>query len=243
MIPTPTRYVDALKQEGLKLTAHPGWAETDRPGPWEPHGIAVHHTGPFSTNAAMIDLLRKGRSDLPGPLCHAGIRKSGIVDLVGWQDTNHAGLIDPLVARAIKNGEPAPAPRTGADSVDGNAMLYGIECYNDGDGKDPWPLEQKQAIVLYCAAICRLHGWNANHVIYHKGLTTRKPDPAGLMPIKDLRALVAEALGKRPVRQYVLKDGDGVGEIAAKFDVSLRALWNANITVRWRAGQTITIPD
>ena len=234
MIPTPTQYVAALKAEGLSLTAHPGWAETDRPGPWAPYGVAVHHTGPMSTTAAMIDLLRKGRSDLPGPLCHAGARKTGIIDLVGWQDTNHAGLVDPLVLSAIRQGTPAPAPRSGGDSADGNAALYGIECYNDGDGRDPWPARQVDAIVRYCAALCRMHGWNENHVVYHKGLTTRKVDPKGLMSITSLRAKVRDQIGRRSERLYTIRDGDSPRDVAERFDLSVQRLWNANSSIRWR---------
>lgn len=243
MIPTLAAYQRALKDEGLSITAHPGWAEVDRPGPWSPIGVALHHTGtgPTWTTAATIRLLREGRSDLPGPVAHAGLRRSGIVDLVGWHDTNHAGLVDPAVLEAMRKGTLPPAPRSGRDSADGNAALYGLEMYNDGLGEE-WPAEQVDAGIRYATALCRLHGWNANHVVFHKGLTTRKPDPKGFPSIATVRSRVAKRLGQPTTRSYVLKDGDGVGEVAARFDVSLRALWNANRDVRWATGARVTIP-
>jgi hypothetical protein len=243
-VPTLRAYQDALKAEGLAVTAHPGWAELNRPGPWNPTaGVVVHHTGPWSTVSGMLGLLRDGRSDLPGPLAHAAGRPSGIIDLVGWHDCNHAGTNDPAVLAAMRAGKTPPAPRAGKDSEDGNAQTFGIELIHSGSTREPWPAVQVDAAVRYAAALCRLQGWNANHVVYHKGLTTRKVDPGGGFPsITTFRSRVTKRLADRPARTYIIKEGEGPVLVAERFDVSVRALWNANDGTEWRAGNTITIP-
>jgi hypothetical protein len=242
-VPTLAAYQAALKAEGLPVTAHPGWAEVNRPGPWDPEGVAVHHTGPWSTVAGMLNLLREGRSDLPGPLCHAAGRPSGIVDLVGWHDTNHAGSNDPAVLAAVKAGKVPPAPRSGHDTADGNARLYGIELIHSGSSSDPWPAAQVEAAVRYCAALCRLHGWNANHVVFHKGLTTRKVDPGGGFPsIRTFRARVKARLDAPITRTHVVREGESPREVADRYGVSVQRLWNSNVGVRWVAGATVNIP-
>ena len=246
-VPTLAAYQKALKDEGLNITAQPGWAEVNRPGPWDPQGVALHHTatGTNWTAAAVTRVLVEGRAGLPGPLAHGGLRRSGIIDLTGWHDTNHAGLVDPKVLNAVKAGTLPPAPRSPSstiDTADGNAALYGLEMHNAGDGVDPWPAEQVQAAVLYCAALCRLHGWNVNHVVYHKGLTVRKIDPKGFMSITKMRALVKAQLDKSLVRTYTIRDGDNPIPVAERFGVTVRALWNANPGAVWKAGTVLTIP-
>lgn len=202
-------YVKALKAEGCKVTGHAGWTSVNRPGPWDPHGVIVHHTGPYRTVADMIDMLRKGRSDLPGPLCHAGGRPDGIIDLVGWFDTNHAGMGARNVLNAVLNDAKTPAP--GLDAVDGNAEFYGLELIHPGKvaatiKKDsrgvtiaaPWPAVQMDSAVRYCAAICRLHDWKAQSCIYHKTWSTRKPDPVWQWSLLTFQGRVAERLRHAP---------------------------------------------
>jgi hypothetical protein len=241
-VPTLAAYQAALKAEGLPITAHAGWAERNRPGPWDPTaGVVIHHTGPWSTVAGMLRLLTEGRSDLPGPLCHAAGRPGGIVDLVGWHDTNHAGLNDPAVLGAMRKGDRPPAPRSGRDSEDGNAATFGIELIHKGSG--PWPPEQVECAVKYAAAVCRLQGWNANHVVYHKGLTTRKVDPGGEFPtIASFRKRVTARLAAQPVLTWTLRAGDSPREVADRFDVTVRRLWNANRDRKWEPGTHLTIP-
>lgn len=203
---TTAQYVAALKAEGCRVTGHAGWTEVNRPGPWDPHGVVVHHTGPYGTVADMIDTLRKGRSDLPGPLCHAGGRPGGVIDLVGWFDTNHAGAGSQRVLDAVLADAATPGP--GPDGPDGNANFYGLELIHPGTGattirKDargvtiaaPWTPEQLDAAVRYCSAVCRLHGWKATSVIFHKTWTARKVDPGGGFPsLLKFQARVAERL-------------------------------------------------
>lgn len=192
---TPAEYTAALKAEGLALTAHPAWTEVNRPGPWNPHGVIIHHTGPYTSVAGMIDMLRHGRSDLPGPLCHAGGRPSGVIDLIGWHDANHAGMGSKAVLDAVFEDREPPAP--GPDNVDGNESFYGLELIHPGDGITPWPAKQVESAVRYATALCRLHDWTENSVIFHRGWTTRKIDPRGLSLAK-FRSRVAERLAHKP---------------------------------------------
>ena len=192
---TPKAFVAALKAEGCHVAAWDGWTDRDRPGPWSPRGVIVHHTGPPTDVPTMRRILRAGRPDLPGPLCHVGGRPDGTLDLVGWHDANHAGLGDPAVLAAVERGRKPPAPRRGHDRVDGNAAFYGIELIHSGSPRDPFPSIQVESAVRFAAAVCRAHDWNANHAIYHKGWTTRKVDPATSFPsITAFRERVAERL-------------------------------------------------
>lgn len=136
----------------------------------------VHHTVTSGTTAS-VNLCYDGYSGLPGPLCHGVIDKQGHVHLVGHGRANHAGLGDGDVLRAMI-AETALPPDNEADT-DGNRHFYGFECINLGDGEDPWPEAQKEAVEKAAAAICRHHGWNERSVIGHLEWQPGKIDPRG----------------------------------------------------------------
>lgn len=169
----------SLRRWGLVVDEHPGWRTNNRnaAGPWGPvNGTMVHHTA-GSDGQGIINLCYVGRSDLPGPLCHGVVHKDGSVTLVGNGRANHAGSGSSAVYTAIVNETALPKP--GPDTVDGNTHFYGWECVNKGDGSDPWPEVQLDAIARVQAAVCEHHGWSAGSVIGHKEWTTRKIDPRG----------------------------------------------------------------
>ncbi|MER6336047.1 N-acetylmuramoyl-L-alanine amidase, partial [Streptomyces tendae] len=64
-------------------------------------------------------------------------------------------------------------------NTDGNRHFYGFECENLGDGDDPWPAVQLEAIERAAAALCRHHGWNERSVIGHLEWQPGKVDPRG----------------------------------------------------------------
>jgi hypothetical protein len=99
------------------------------------------------------------------------------VHLVGYGRANHAGLGDPDVLAAVI-AERRP-PLDNEATVDGNSVFYGFECENLGDGKDPWPTAQLDAIEKAAAAICRHHGWSERSVIGHLEWQPGKVDPRG----------------------------------------------------------------
>ncbi|AXI78066.1 peptidoglycan-binding protein [Peterkaempfera bronchialis] len=186
--------VTALRDEGVTVVEHDGWRTHNRnhKGPWGPvNGVVIHHTVSEGT-AHSVAMCHDGYADLPGPLCHGVVAKDGTVHLVGNGRANHAGSGDPDVLQAvIAERDPLPAPVR--NTVDGNPHFYGFECVNLGDGKDPWPEAQLEAIARVSAAICRAHGWHAASVIGHKEWTNTKIDPRGF-GMAEMRARIAARL-------------------------------------------------
>lgn len=179
--------VSALRAEGVNVVEHPGWRTNNRnqKGSWGPvRGVVIHHTVSSGTSAS-VSLCFNGHSELPGPLCHGVIAKDGTVHLVGNGRANHAGGGDPSVLQAVASetyGDRPPTPREHEGSpgaVDGNSHFYGFECVNLGDGHDPWPAEQLNAIERVSAALCRAHDWGAKSVIGHLEWSDWKSDPRG----------------------------------------------------------------
>lgn len=190
--------VSALRAEGAVVVEHAGWRTNNRnhKGSWGPvNGVMIHHTVTSGTNAT-VRLCFEGRSDLPGPLCHAVIAKDGTVHLVGNGRANHAGSGDGDVLRAV-TAERATLPAPHRNDTDGNSRFYGFECVNLGDGKDPWPEAQLDAMVRAATALCRAHGWAAASVLGHKEWTRTKVDPRGFT-MADFRARVTARLTKQP---------------------------------------------
>ncbi|MGC0418419.1 N-acetylmuramoyl-L-alanine amidase [Embleya sp. AB8] len=183
----------ALRAEGLRVVEIGAWRtwNRDRKGPFGPlHGVMIHHTASSGTDST-VQMCRDGYADLPGPLCHGVIGKDGVVYLVGYGRTNHAGLGDTDVLRAVIAEQSLPPDNEA--SVDGNRHFYGFECTNLGDGEDPWPDAQLEAIERAAAALCRAHGWGAHSVLGHKEWQPGKPDPTFSMDT--MRARIADRLG------------------------------------------------
>ena len=176
---TPATFAAKLRAEGVTVVEVGNWETHNRnhKGPWGPvNGVMIHHTV-TKGSASTVELCRKGHSNLPGPLCHGVITKDGRVHLVGYGRANHAGLGDDDVLRAVINESALPADNEA--TTDGNRHFYGFECENLGDGKDPWPAAQLEAIERVSAAICRHHGWSERSVIGHLEWQPGKVDPRG----------------------------------------------------------------
>ncbi|MER5780222.1 N-acetylmuramoyl-L-alanine amidase [Streptomyces mobaraensis] len=194
---TPDRLVEALRAEGVHVVERPGWRTHNRnhKGAWGPvNGVIVHHTVTSGTDAS-VSICENGYSELPGPLCHGVIDKDGTVYLIANGRANHAGRGDGDVLRAVIAETALPEPND--DDTDGNTHFYGFECVNLGDGKDPWPPAQLEAIERTSTAICRAHGWGAGSVIGHREWTSNKIDPAGFA-MRDMRGRVAARLKGKP---------------------------------------------
>ncbi|MEU6192977.1 peptidoglycan-binding protein [Streptomyces sp. NPDC047061] len=186
--------LSALQAEGVTVVEHDGWRTHNRAGhgAWGPvNGVIIHHTVTSGTTTS-VSMCFNGRSDLPGPLCHGVIAKDGTVHLVGNGRANHAGSGDGDVLQAVID-ESASLPAPNQNDTDGNVHFYGFECVNLGDGKDPWPDVQLDAMVRASAALCRAHGWSARSVIGHKEWTNTKIDPKGFA-MADFRSRVAARL-------------------------------------------------
>ena len=193
---TPADAVEALKDWGVDFQPWgDNWSQQTTAGGWDPIGITHHHTGGSgvlahdhgslgSSQRSMLNLLRVGRSDLDGPLCHLaptflGAGKKARVFGIGWGNCNHAGYIDNDVARALRAGSYSGGLRGGSETTDGNSILYGFEYLHPGDST-PWPDELLEAGHRASAAISEAHGWAPAHWAgsnaEHRELTTRKVD-------------------------------------------------------------------
>ncbi|MFD5703461.1 peptidoglycan-binding protein [Streptomyces lasiicapitis] len=84
-----------------------------------------------------------------------------------------------------------------AGDADGNRHFYSFECVNVGNGADPWPEAQLDAIERASAAICRTYGWSAASVIGHKQWTNQKQDPRGFS-MTTMRERIDRRLGTKP---------------------------------------------
>ncbi|MEU2249129.1 N-acetylmuramoyl-L-alanine amidase [Streptomyces sp. NPDC019224] len=187
-------FLAALKKEGLTVVEVGGWRGHNRnhKGPWGPvNGVMIHHSVTRGT-AATVRMCRDGHPGLPGPLCHGVIAKDGRIHLVGYGRTNHAGMGDDDVLRAVV-AEKKRLPHDNEANTDGNRHFYGFECENLGDGEDPWPDVQLEAIEKVSAAICRHHGWTARSVIGHREWQPGKVDPRGF-EMDDMRARIHDRL-------------------------------------------------
>ncbi|MEU8886749.1 N-acetylmuramoyl-L-alanine amidase [Streptomyces sp. NPDC048442] len=249
------RFVAALRAEGLTVKVVGDAAthtRTSSSRPWGPvNGVMIHHTV-TRRPADPVSMCRIGYSGLPGPLCHGVITKDGVVHVVGYGRTNHAGGGDPKVlARVIAEdyGDRPPAPTKGNDDgVDGNARYYGFECENLGDGRDPWPAVQVEAMERAAAAVCRAHGWSSRSVIGHREWSDDKVDPKGqpFTNLADFREDVADRLKRRPSTPstYTVRSGDTLGAIAKKHGTTVAALVRLNGIKdpdRIAVGQTIRL--
>lgn len=138
----PENLPEILRKRGLSVVEIDGWKTRGRPesvGEFSPVGVLCHHTatGTNWTNNAVVNLLIKGRSDLPGPLSQFGLDRDGKVYIIASGRCNHAG----------------PARSVGTVAAgDGNKLYIGIEAFNNGT-TDPWPKVQYDAYVLLCATL------------------------------------------------------------------------------------------
>jgi hypothetical protein len=190
---TADRLLAALKAEGVKVAEHSGWRTHNRNsvGTWGGvNGVLIHHTAGSNS----LGVVYSGRSDLPGPLAHTHLAKTGTATMVGNGRANHAGKAAVNAFNALVNESAThPKPSAASGTVDGNAHLYGIEIENLGNGRDPYPAVQYDAAVRWAAAICRAHGWSANSVAGHKETSVEgKVDPS--FDMNKFRTDVAERL-------------------------------------------------
>lgn len=257
-MPTPmsaASFLAALKKEGVDVVEVGDWEHHNRnsKGPWGPmHGVMIHHTVTSGTQST-VNIVKSGYSGLPGPLCHGMIAKSGKVYLVGYGRANHAGLGDPDVLSAVVAERDAPGDNEA--SVDGNRHFYGFECENKGDGRDPWPAAQLEAIERVSAAICRVHKWGPLSVIGHLEWQPGKVDPRGFT-MDAMRSRIRDRLAASPTTPtpppstgttYTVKPGDTLNGIAKALGVTADALYAANRDrIKNRneifPGQELTVP-
>ena len=164
-----TWIADRLRDYGLAVDEHPGW-RTRGSANFDPKGVVVHHTASGAGDAPSLRVVVDGRSDLPGPLCHVLLTRSGRCVVIAAGRANHAGT-------------------GGWRGLAGNTSVLGIEAENNGRG-EPWPSRQLDAFYAASAALVDGIGRDATWVCGHKEWTSRKIDPAGI-DMNDFRRRVA----------------------------------------------------
>ena len=88
---------DCLRGAGLEVQEVDGWRSRGAELPGLCSVVIGHHTAtPLTPRNAgrdipTLDLLVRGRSDLPGPLCQLGLGRSGTYYVIASGKANHAG--------------------------------------------------------------------------------------------------------------------------------------------------------
>jgi len=169
---------DVLRGAGLKVALTDGWATRGGENIGRTLGVICHHTATNAPgNMPTLDLLIRGRDDLPGPLCQLALGRDGTYYVVASGRANHAGV-------GMWNGISA-----------GNTHFVGIEAENRGRPSDTWPAEQVDAYQRGVAAILRQAGRTAASCCGHKEYALpvgRKTDP--LLDMDAFRRNVAAIL-------------------------------------------------
>lgn len=234
MAVTPSQLVTALKDWGVTVKAYEPdgkpWHSHTTPGGWSPVGVMHHHTAGSSklltdaaTVEAMLRLLRVGRTDAPGPLCHlapAMIPGTGDarVWLLGWGNVNHGGMGSSRTLNAVKGGKYAGAA-PGVDDVDTNPWYWGLEYLHPGTSL-AWPDALLEAGHRAACAICEAQGWSVpswpGSNVEHRESTTRKIDRSWS---GDLRAAIRDTI--EGGKDMAFTDADITRFVKALLDASV----------------------
>lgn len=228
-------------------------------GDWGPvNGIGNHHTG-GKDNADGATVLWGGYGNLPGPLCHAGIRTNGTVLLNGWGRVNHFGRGDDDVLRHVINEDYTGVLIPNEANTDGNVHFYGFEWMYDGlsNPETSHPKLYYTAVRLN-AAINTHHKWGFKSSIAHGEWQPGKWDPGHgegeMFDVVRFREHVHQAMLEgpnpkpptKPTKKYVTKPGDTIAGIARR-ELGDPKRWNEIISynpdlVVIPTGKTITLP-
>lgn len=171
---------DVLEAAGLKVALVDGWENRGRAEMGTVKGVLCHHTaGPAKGNMPSLDVLIRGRSDLPGPLSQLGLGRDGTFYVIAAGRCNHAGA-----------GE-------WQGITTGNSSFVGIEAENCGTPADPWPQIQLESYRRGVAAILKKLGHHdARFCAGHKEYALpkgRKSDPS--LDMDEFRCAVTSFLG------------------------------------------------
>ena len=159
-----TWLAQSLRDAGLTVVEEPGWRDRGAELPANPPVVIFHHTAGAATgDLPSRRILIEGRSDLPGPLCHVGLARSGKVHVIAAGKANHAG-------------------RGAWQGITASSSTFGIEAENAGRG-EPWPKVQLDAADAITAVVLRRGAKGAEYACGHREWALpagRKIDPAGV---------------------------------------------------------------
>ncbi|MGC4805333.1 N-acetylmuramoyl-L-alanine amidase, partial [Micromonospora sp. DT233] len=176
---------DVLRAAGVAVVEEGNWRARGVSGSFAPIGVLWHHTAATSSPsrpAPALGVCINGRSDLPGPLCHALVDYHGVFHLISANRANHAGN--------SRGSGPIPAGN-------GNTMLIGWEIDYNGVDQSMTPA-QYAASVAATAAVLRTLGRDASYARGHRETsTTGKIDPS-FIDLDAMRRDVAAAMAGGP---------------------------------------------
>jgi len=181
---------DVLRGAGVEVVEEGSWLSRSAGSSFSPIGVLWHHTAAPSSASnphPALNICINGRSDLPGPLCHALVDYFGVFHVISANRANHAG-------RSAGSG-PIPAG-------DGNTLMVGWEIDYAGDGgggvRQQMTAAQYDASVAATAAVLDRLGRDSSYARGHRETsTTGKIDPS-FIDLDSMRADVAAAQGGAP---------------------------------------------
>jgi hypothetical protein len=160
-MPYLTDLAAVARKTSLEVIEVPGWETRGRGQMKDVRAVVCHHTATLNRTADMpsLNTLIKGRSDLPGPLSHFGLSRSGKVYVIAAGRCNHAGAVqNPSWSNSHSIGIEAEA--TGTDAT--------------------WPEVQLAAYAQLCRVLIDYFGLSVSAVLGHKEVADppgRKIDP------------------------------------------------------------------
>ncbi|WP_405094806.1 N-acetylmuramoyl-L-alanine amidase [Micromonospora sp. NBC_01412] len=176
---------DVLRAAGVAVVEEGDWRSRGVSGSFAPIGVLWHHTAATSSPsrpAPALGVCISGRSDLPGPLCHALVDYNGVFHLISANRANHAGN--------SRGSGPIPVGS-------GNTMLIGWEIDYNGVNQS-MTAAQYSASVAATAAVLRRLGRDASYARGHRETsTTGKIDPS-FIDLDAMRRDVAAAMAGGP---------------------------------------------
>lgn len=139
----------------------------------QPVAVVLHYTGTSGNTSltSLANLLANGREQLPGPLAHFLVSKSGAVVQVSSLRfaAKHVGRAELWQGEAI-----------------GNRNSIAIEMINSGDGES-YPQSQLEAVEGIARAL--VSNYNIKYIVGHSDLAPRrKRDPGPNFPIGRIRS-------------------------------------------------------
>ena len=165
-----------LRNAGVVVEEAPGWIGHNHGAMASVESIIIHHTAGAATgDYPSYNVVRTGRSGLPGPLAQLGVGRSGKVYVFSNGVSYHAGVVH--------------------YSWMDNQHSIGLEVESVGTGA-LWPDVQVHGTARAVAALCKRYGLTVDKVLGHKEVCSpagRKVDPVGIpgdMPA--FRALVQQ---------------------------------------------------
>jgi len=219
---------DVLKSAGLNVKLVDGWEDRGRGDVGKIIGVLCHHTaGPKNGNMPSLDIITKGRDNLPGPLSQLGLGRDGTYFVIAAGKCSHAGKGN---WKGITNG---------------NTNLIGIEAENTGLPNDsPWPAAQMDAYQRGVAAILTHIGQGPEFCAGHKEYALppgRKSDPDfDMVPFRE--AVAAIMSGTAPAPELISPAASAPQEAAAPDRPTIRLGATGDLVKQVQAKVGIT-PD